>query len=95
MQGNKWYVRYREDVIENGKLRRVRRKVFVGTKGDYPTQLSLPKTRFAEQNRVVSNAYASSLLLNPYCLRPGWAMSVSGGKGALSRRTNLRRVLNR
>src|SRR5215472_12367293 len=33
-----WYGRYREDVSEGGKVRRVRRNVLLGSKKEYPTQ---------------------------------------------------------
>jgi integrase len=33
-----WYGRYREDVIEDGRVRRVRRNVPLGSKKEYPTQ---------------------------------------------------------
>jgi integrase len=33
-----WYGRYREDVIEGGRIRRVRRNVLLGSKKEYPTQ---------------------------------------------------------
>ena len=36
--GDKWIGRWREDVIEQGVVRRIRRKVLLGTTKDYPTK---------------------------------------------------------
>ena len=57
LQGNRWYLRYREDVIEKGKLRRVRRKVFVGAKADYPTQRLARRVADAELAAVNNPTY--------------------------------------
>ncbi len=37
VRGKSWVLRWREDVIENGQLRRVRRSEVIGTLADYPT----------------------------------------------------------
>lgn len=36
--GDKWFGRWREDQIENGKVRRVRVQEYLGSKQDYPTR---------------------------------------------------------
>jgi len=38
LRGGSWVLRWREDVIENGTLRRVYRSEVIGTKSDYPTR---------------------------------------------------------
>jgi integrase len=38
LRGGSWVLRWREDVIENGRLRRIYRSEVIGTKADYPTR---------------------------------------------------------
>ena len=38
LREKRWVLRWREDVIENGQLRRVRRSEVIGTLADYPTE---------------------------------------------------------
>jgi integrase len=38
LRGDSWVLRWREDVIENGSLKRIYRSEVLGTKSDYPTR---------------------------------------------------------
>src|ERR1700746_543832 len=38
LRGDSWVLRWREDVIESGSLKRIYRSEVLGTKADYPTR---------------------------------------------------------
>jgi integrase len=48
LRGKTWYGRWREDVVVDGTVKRVRRKAAIGSKSDYPTR-KLAVRAFAER----------------------------------------------
>jgi integrase len=55
LEGKSWYGRWREDVLVDGVVRRVRRKEKIGSKADYPTRPLAQRAfadRIAHVNRI-------------------------------------------
>jgi integrase len=55
LAGKTWYGRWREDVVDEGSVRRVRRKAAIGSKKDYPTKKLARRAfddRIAHVNRI-------------------------------------------
>lgn len=73
LRGNKWIGRWREDVVDDGKSRRVCRKMILGTLKDYPTKrlaqraldeqlIEINDVNYKAQTRITFEGFAKKWL---------------------------------
>jgi ATP-dependent helicase/nuclease subunit A len=96
LEGKTWYGRWREDVVEDGKVRRVRRKAAIGSKRDYPTK-RLAQRAFEDQiahvNRISYRPMPTAKFRD---FAESWktkVLSQYGESTAINYRTHIRKHL--
>jgi integrase len=94
LKGKTWYGRWREDVLVDGVVRRVRRKAAIGTKSDYPTR-PLASRAFAERiahvNKISYRPMPTAKLRDFAQSWEAKVLSQYGRSTAINYRTHIRK----
>jgi len=96
LSGDTWYGRWREDVIENGKLKRVRQRHVLGTLKDYPTKRLARRAlddRLSQVNRIGYRPMPTAKFSDFARTWKDRVLSQMGESTAINYRTHLNRHL--
>src|SRR5262249_54055859 len=81
-----WYGRYREDVIEDGKVRRVRRNVLLGSRKEYPTRRLAERSLDRLLFRINDPGYRPSRIATVAEFAETWKQQVLSQRKASTRK---------
>src|SRR5262249_10117910 len=96
LEGKVWYGRWREDVVDEGGIRRVRRKAAIGSKKDYPTKRLAQRAVEDQIAHVKRGSYRPTPTAKFRDFAESWktkVLSQYGESTAINYRTHVRKHL--